>query len=85
MPDLSVFENIIKLTHDHFDSEVVRYMGRLFEIHLHKPADQLTKEELVSLMDWVYESLTYLVEDHRKIENYMRELHDYAAGTASML
>jgi len=79
-PKLTIYQEVAGFTHDYFGVEAAHYIGRLIEIHIGKAPEHLSKEELMSLLDWIKGAATFFADDKNLIENYITNLCDLASG-----
>lgn len=70
----SLYEEVARFSHAYFGTDAPQHIGRLIEIHTHKSAEQLSKEELMSLLDWIRSAAAFLEDDKEKVESYIADL-----------
>lgn len=70
----SVYEQVAHITDSHFGREAIEYFEKFISTHLQKPAHEITKAELVDLIDWIRITATFFVEDIAIIDHYVEEL-----------
>lgn len=80
LPAPSVYEQVANFTHAYFGHEAVHYVGRLIEVHTRKKPEQLSRDELMSLLDWIKGAVAFFATDKELLERYMTELFDLAGG-----
>ena len=49
----SVYDQVVRITHVYLGPAADRFIARQVENHLHKPPQDLTKNDLKSLIDWI--------------------------------
>ncbi len=81
----TIYEEVAGFTHDYFGVEAAHYIGRLIEIHIRKAPELLSKEELISLLDWIKGAATFFADDKELVENYISHLFELASGSESQL
>jgi hypothetical protein len=79
MGDASIYDQVVKVTHVYLGPAADRFIARQVSNHLHKPPQELTREDLLSLIDWIKVVVGLLTEDNEIIEEYINELHKLAA------
>lgn len=78
----SVYQEVSRFTHEYFGREAPQHVEKLIKVHLQKSPEELTKEELTSLMDWIKNAVSFLTEDKNAVENYIKDLINLAAGNS---
>lgn len=73
-----VFNDVVRVTHIYLGPAADRFIARQVENHLHKPSEELTKEDLLSLLDWIRAVVGLITEDADIIEEYISELRKLA-------
>lgn len=74
-PDTSsLYEQVVQVTHVYLGPAADRFISRQVENHLHKSPSQLSKADLLSLIDWIQVVVSLLTEDVEIIEEYTAEL-----------
>ncbi|HSW85852.1 MAG TPA: hypothetical protein VLF79_04595 [Candidatus Saccharimonadales bacterium] len=79
----SVYEQVVKVTHVYLGPAADRFIARQVENHLHKPPDELSKTDLLGLIDWIRVVVSLLTEDDEIIDEYTNELKKLAESTAT--
>jgi hypothetical protein len=82
-PKLTIYEEVAGFTHDYFGVEAAHYITRLIEIHIRKAPELLSKEELMSLLDWIKGAATFFADDKERIEKYIGQLFELASDPES--
>lgn len=78
----SVFSDVVRITHVYLGPAADRFIIRQVENHLHKPTQELTNEDLLSLMDWIRAVVGLITEDADIVEEYINELTRLAQGSS---
>lgn len=73
-----IYIQVVKVTRVYLGPAAERFIDRQVENHLHKPADKLTKSDLLSLIDWIKVVVSLLTQDVDIIEEYISELQKIA-------
>jgi hypothetical protein len=78
-PKLTIYEEVAGFTHDYFGVEAAHYIARLIEIHIRKSPELLSREELMSLLDWIKGAASFFADDKERIEKYISQLFKLAS------
>ena len=70
----SVYDEVVQVTHVYLGPAADRFIARQVENHLGKAPSQLTRADLVELIDWIRAVVSLLTEDTEIIEEYVDEL-----------
>lgn len=70
----TIFEQASSITHAYFGPDATEHLAHFIAIHLRKPAEQLTRDELISLTDWIKGAASFLAEDERLVDHYIHDL-----------
>ena len=70
----SIYSQVVCITHVYLGPAADRFIKRQVENHLHKPAEDLTKADLLSLIDWIRVVVGLITDNGEIIEEYMTEL-----------
>lgn len=76
--DTSLYDSVVKVTHVYLGPAADRFIARQVENHLHKSPEELTRADLVGLIDWIKVVVSLLTEDNEIIEEYAAELEKLA-------
>jgi hypothetical protein len=79
-PNATLYQQLVKITHVYLGPAADRFVNRQLENHLHKSPEELTPDDLLSLIDWIRVGVSLLTEDTDLIEEYIGELQILAAG-----
>jgi hypothetical protein len=69
-----LYEQVVKTTHVYLGPAADRFIARQVQSHLHKPPEELTKEDLDKLIDWIRVAVSLLSDDSGLVEEYIDEL-----------
>ncbi|HEX4774215.1 MAG TPA: hypothetical protein VH234_01740 [Candidatus Saccharimonadales bacterium] len=70
----SVYDEVVRVTHVYLGPAADRFIARQVENHLHKSPSQLSKSDLLALIDWIRVVVALITEDPDIIEEYIGEL-----------
>ena len=74
----SLYQEVVKVTHVYLGPAAERFIARQVENHLHKKPEELTRQDLLGLIDWIRVVVSLLTEDSEIIEEYVKELYKLA-------
>lgn len=74
----SLYDQVVQVTHVYLGPAADRFIARQVENHLRKSPSQLSKADLLSLIDWIQVVVSLLTEDTEIIEEYTAELRKLA-------
>lgn len=75
-PDL--YDKVVRVTHVYLGPTADRFIARQVQHHLHKSPEQLTREDLAQLIDWIRVAVSLLTEDSEVVEEYAEQLRKLA-------
>jgi len=75
---VSLYGQLVKVTHVYLGPAADRFIARQVENHLHKSPSELSQADLLSLIDWIKVVVSLLTEDEGIIEEYTEELQKLA-------
>ncbi len=75
---LSVYDKVVRITNVYLGPAAERFIGRQVENHLHKPPQELSRDDLAGLIDWIIVAVSLLTEDNEIVEEYAGELYKLA-------
>lgn len=75
-PDL--YDKVVRVTHVYLGPTADRFIARQVQHHLHKSPEQLTKDDLLQLIDWIRVAVSLLTEDSEVVEEYTEQLRKLA-------
>lgn len=75
-PDL--YGKVVRVTHVYLGPTADRFIARQVQHHLHKNPEQLTREDLLRLIDWIRVAVSLLTEDSEVVEEYAEQLRKLA-------
>jgi hypothetical protein len=75
-----LYKELVRITRVYLGPAADRFINRQVENHLRKSPEQLTPDDLLSLIDWIRIGVSLLTEDTELIEEYVGELQKLAAS-----
>lgn len=64
----ALYQDVVKVTEDYLGPTADRFVARQIEFHLHKKPEEVTKQDLKKLVEWVKVSIGLLTEDRKTVE-----------------
>jgi hypothetical protein len=74
----SLYDQLVRITHVYLGPAADRFIARQLENHLHKSPEELSPDDLLSLIDWIRVVVSLLTEDEEIVEEYTAELQKLA-------
>ncbi len=76
-PDL--YDQVVRVTNVYLGPAADRFIARQVQNHLHKSPKDLSKSDLLKLIDWIKLAVSLITEDSEIIEEYASQLYLLAA------
>jgi len=70
----SLYQELVNVTTSYLGPAAERFITRQIDTHLHKTPDQLTKEDVPKLVDWIKLAIALLTEDPKMVEEFSESL-----------
>ena len=77
--DSKLYATVVRITQIYLGPAADRFIARQVQSHLHKTPDQISKAELLVLIDWIKLAMSLLTEDADIIEEYTSQLRRLAS------
>lgn len=74
MVAVSVYEQVIEIIQDYLGPAGKRFIDRQVEFHLKKSSDDITKEDVIELTEWIKVSLALLTDDEKTVDDCVERL-----------
>lgn len=74
----SVYQRVIRITHVYFGPAAERFIMRQVQNHLNKNPEELSRQDLSVLIDWIRTAVALLTEDSTVVEEYTKKLEAVA-------
>ena len=68
------FDQVVRVTHVYLGPAADRFIIRQVRNHLHKEPEDLSREDLTKLIDWIRIAVSFLTDDSELVEEYTDEL-----------
>jgi len=65
----NLYGDVVNITKDYLGPAAERFISRQIEFHLKKKPEELTKEDLPKLVEWVRVSIALLTEDSKMVDD----------------
>lgn len=73
-PHNQIYSEVIRLAREYFGPDAAKHIGKFIGTHLGKPAEEMTKDELVSLTDWIKDAASFAADDKNVAEQYIKDV-----------
>lgn len=73
-----LYDKVVRITNVYLGPAADRFIARQVQNHLHKPAEELSKSDLLKLIDWIRVAVSLLTDDTEIIEEYTEQLRQLA-------
>jgi nitric oxide reductase activation protein len=70
----SIYQQVVAVTYDYLGPAAQRFIDREIKAHLHKKPQDLTKADVVKLVDWSKLAFALLTEDAKMVDDYAGSL-----------
>lgn len=70
----TLYDRVVQTTHVYLGPAADRFIARQVQSHLHKPPAELTKSDLIKLIDWIRVAVSLLTDDGEVVEEYIEQL-----------
>jgi hypothetical protein len=69
-----LYQKVVEITQDYLGPAADRFIARQIEHHLHVEPRDITRPQLVKLLDWIQIAMTSLTKDEVLVNQYIAEL-----------
>ncbi|HXR49829.1 MAG TPA: hypothetical protein VN778_02280, partial [Verrucomicrobiae bacterium] len=73
-----LYDKLIRLTHVYLGPAADRFISRQIQNHLNKEPRDLTREDLLQLIDWIRVTVSLLTDDNEVVEEYIAQVRNLA-------
>lgn len=73
-----IYDEVVRVTNVYLGPAGERFIARQVENHLHKPPEEISRDDLAGLIDWIKVVVSLLTEDNDIVEEYAAELSKLA-------
>lgn len=70
----TLYDQLVAITHDYLGPAADRYVARQIEGHLHKSPEEVQKEDLKELINWIRIATSHLIDDESLVNEYVHKL-----------
>ena len=70
----SLYDQVVRVTNVYLGPAADRFISRQVQNHLHKPAAELTANDLLQLIDWIRIGVSMMTEDSGIVDEYAEQL-----------
>lgn len=76
----TLYRSVVDVTNDYLGPAADRFIDRQIRNHLRKNPEQLAKQDLLDLIDWIKISMAMLTNDKKLVNEYIRNLRILVKG-----
>ncbi len=70
----TLYSRVVDVTHEYFGPAADRFVTRQIQSHLNKKPQQLRKQDLAGLIDWMSLAMAVVIEDEKLVNRYISDL-----------
>ena len=70
----SLFDDVVRITHVYLGPAADRFIVRQAQNHLKKEPQEMDRQDLIKLIDWIRMAVSLLTDDMELVEEYTDEL-----------
>ena len=70
----TLYQQLLKVTNVYLGPAADRFITRQAQNHLHKAPEELTREDLLKLIDWIRVAVSLITEDNEIVEEYIEQV-----------
>jgi hypothetical protein len=68
------YENLIDLTSPYLGPSSERFINRQIRNHLNKEPEEINRDDIALLVDWIRLSMSILTDDNKLIKEYIKQI-----------
>jgi hypothetical protein len=69
-----LYRQVVDVTNAYLGPASERFIARQIQNHLQKEPEELTREDLVKLVDWIKIAISLLTEDSKTVDDFTESL-----------
>lgn len=85
MSEPNLYTKVVRVTHVYLGPAAERFIDRQVRNHLHKRPQDLSREDLDKLIDWIRVAVSLITEDSEIVEEYTEQLTKLVKGNNQQL
>ncbi len=70
----ALYKSVVDITYDYLGPAADRFITRQIRSHLNKTPEQLKKDDLKELIDWIKVAMSLLTDDEKLLKQYLADL-----------
>jgi hypothetical protein len=70
----ALYQQVVEVTNSYLGPASERFISRQIQNHLQKEPEELTREDLAKLVDWIKIAIALLTEDNKTVEEFTESL-----------
>jgi hypothetical protein len=76
---MTLYAQLLDVSQEYLGPAAERFLLRQIENHLHKDPQQLTKEDVTKVAEWMQVSVSVLTEDEKTVDEFIKKVNALAA------
>ena len=80
MSSLRLIDQVLEVSQDYLGPAADRFVDRQIATHLKKSPDNITRQDIYKLIDWIKLSFALLTNDTKMVDQYIKRLKLVAEG-----
>lgn len=77
-----LYNQLVQITRVYLGPAADRFIARQVQNHLEKSPDEMSREDLVKLIDWIRASISLITDDAELVEEYTNQLRKLSEPTS---
>ncbi len=69
-----LYDEVVKITQEYLGPAAERFISRQIQSHLNKKPENITKQDIPALTNWVKIAISLLTEDTAMVDSYTQSL-----------
>jgi hypothetical protein len=74
----ALYDKVVRITNVYLGPAADRFIARQVQNHLHKRPEDISREDLLNLIDWIRVAVSLLTDDSEIVEEYANQLERLA-------
>jgi hypothetical protein len=79
----TTYEQVVRITYVYLGPAAGRFVDRQVRNHLHKEPENMTRKDLLHLIDWIRIAVSLLTDDSQVAKEYIGQLEQLARESQS--
>ena len=74
----ALYDKVVRVTHVYLGPTADRFIARQVQHHLHKQPEELSRGDLLKLIEWIRVAMSLITDDSEVVEEYAEQLRKLA-------